>query len=235
MTPEQLKNYRDRLWKLVLRLQRDATTVSEQAFGPTGGQADGGLSNAPMHLGDMGTEAYLQELNATLLENQEYLVKEAMEAIRRIDDGTFGRCENCGRPIIKERLDAVPSTRHCAQCAEALNPGPSVNLNVGRPQHPTAAMADGGNVADRHAAGTAGGGTAVGGLAGTNEGRGDPDAAQLESASASSHFDSGDAVDRDNDSPRSGRSGGAVGGTPAGKRARGATKAKSRKTGRPRA
>src|SRR5205807_9643056 len=132
MTREQLNRYRDQLWKLVLRTQRDAAAVGEQAFRPTGGQADGGLSNAPMHLGDLGTEAYLQELNSTLLENEEYLANEALAAIRRIDDGTFGRCENCGKPIIQARLDALPSTRHCAMCAETLQPGPAVNLNSGR-------------------------------------------------------------------------------------------------------
>jgi RNA polymerase-binding transcription factor DksA len=221
MTREQLNRYRDQLWKLVLRTQRDAAAVGEQAFRPTGGQADGGLSNAPMHLGDLGTEAYLQELNSTLLENEEYLANEALAAIRRIDDGTFGRCENCGKPIIQARLDALPSTRHCAACAEALRPGPAVNLNSGRQRGPTEETSSKGS-ADTHAAGSAGGGTAIGGLAGTNQGRGDPDENDLDGATGSSQFDAqGDADDEGEDVAVSGRSGGAVGGTPAGKRSSG--------------
>ena len=72
---------------------------------------------------------------------------------------------------------------------------------------------------DVHAAGTAGGGTAVGGLAGGNEGSGDPVVAELDEATASGNFDVED--DRlDDRTPLSGRSGGAVGGTPARKRAK---------------
>ena len=72
---------------------------------------------------------------------------------------------------------------------------------------------------DVHAAGTAGGGTAVGGLAGSNEGNGDPVIVEVDEATASGSFDVED--DRtDNRTPLSGFTGGAVGGTPARKRAK---------------
>jgi hypothetical protein len=72
---------------------------------------------------------------------------------------------------------------------------------------------------DFHAAGTPGGGTATGGLAGTNVGDGDPDNADLENALGSGIHDSaGEELDLP---PYSGKAGGAVGGTPAGKRAKG--------------
>jgi RNA polymerase-binding transcription factor DksA len=100
-------------------MQSDALAVSEQARGPSGGQGAGDLSNAPTHLGDMGTEEFLQDINATLLENEEYLVNEAREALQRIDAGTFGICEECGRQIPSERLDALPYARFCTSCSEA--------------------------------------------------------------------------------------------------------------------
>src|SRR5437016_5680054 len=72
---------------------------------------------------------------------------------------------------------------------------------------------------DSHAAGTPGGGAASGGLAGTNVGDGDPDNVDLEDALGSGiHDTSGEDADQP---PYSGSAGGAVGGTPAGKRARG--------------
>jgi hypothetical protein len=74
--------------------------------------------------------------------------------------------------------------------------------------------------ADVHAVGTPGGGGSTGGLAGTNEGRGDPEVGDLEEAMGSDYFDLLDARDAEPDEPRSGRAGGAVGGVPAGKRAR---------------
>lgn len=70
---------------------------------------------------------------------------------------------------------------------------------------------------DRHGAGTAGGGLAAGGLAGTNSGDGEPDEELIDEALGSGEADnSGDRVA--DDQPQSGRTGGAVGGTPAGKR-----------------
>ena len=68
-----------------------------------------------------------------------------------------------------------------------------------------------------NAAGTPGGGLASGGLAGTNAGGGGPDNAELEDAMSSGNYDhNGDKVDEHE--PEAGRSGGAAGGTPAGKR-----------------
>ena len=40
-------------------------------------------------------------------------------ALRRIDDGTYGRCEGCGRPIAPERLEAIPHARLCVACPGA--------------------------------------------------------------------------------------------------------------------
>jgi hypothetical protein len=114
-----------------------------------------------------------------------------------------------------------------------------VNLNDGRPRSPKDTLAPEGEMdedrraridpletpvhnslrGDVYAAGTAGGGTAVGGLAGSNEGYGDPVIVELDQATGSGNFDVQD--DRvDERTPMSGFSGGAVGGTPARKRAK---------------
>ena len=45
--------------------------------------------------------------------------KEVVDALARIEGGTYGRCENCGREIPFERLEALPSTRFCMDCKQA--------------------------------------------------------------------------------------------------------------------
>jgi RNA polymerase-binding transcription factor DksA len=213
--------------------------MAEQVRGPSGGNGGSELSNAPFHLGDMGTEEYLYDLNTTLLANEQFIVSEAREALRRIDAGTYGKCENCGQAIAKARLEAIPFTRFCVKCAENNDLTPQVNLDEGRPHSPRDTLAPEGEMeenrprrtdplespatpvhrGDVHAAGTAGGGTAVGGLAGGTEGYGDPSVAEVEDATASSYFDAEE--DRtDRQTPLSGPSGGAVGGTPVFKRAK---------------
>jgi hypothetical protein len=155
-----------------------------------------------------------------------------------MDEGTYGQCEACGKNIAKARLEAIPFTRYCIECAEK-NPTPEVSLDEGRPHVPADTLAPEGEMqesrprhdklsdvppprvhrGDIYAAGTAGGGTAVGGLAGTNEGHGDPNVSEVQDATGSGNFDIDD--DRtDPETPRSGPAGGAVGGTPARKRAR---------------
>jgi hypothetical protein len=191
-----------------------------------------------MHLGDLGTETYTQELDSTLLENETYLRDEAIEALNRIDAGTFGRCTSCGKDIGAARLDALPYVGQCVGCAQAEQSGRAVNLNEGRPagflgEPGHEAMADdparvvgrdlGSDPNDIHAAGTPGGGTAMGGLAGTNVGSGAPDGADLQNAMGSGTFDDDDQTEDEEDElpAEAGSSGGAVGGTPANKRATG--------------
>jgi hypothetical protein len=76
---------------------------------------------------------------------------------------------------------------------------------------------------DIHAAGTPGGGSAVGGLAGTTVGHGDPDNADLEDAMGAGIHDTAEAAEDEDEllSELGGAAGGAVGGTPAGLRATG--------------
>jgi len=134
MNKKKLDKYQRQLQQLSARLGGDIAALEDEARSPTGGEAGGNLSNAPMHLGDLGTEVYLQELNATLLENEAYLRGEVLAALERIERGTYGDCENCGRKILEERLDLLPYTNYCTPCAEKLQAGKPVNLNDGRPR-----------------------------------------------------------------------------------------------------
>jgi RNA polymerase-binding transcription factor DksA len=134
MTRLEIEKYRTRLAQLNDRLQATVASVEEQACSATGGESVGGLSNAPLHLGDIGSAESEQELGATLLENELYLQREILAAQQRIDQGTFGRCENCGTAITLARLDAIPYARHCHSCAQKLHAGRDVNVNEGRPR-----------------------------------------------------------------------------------------------------
>ncbi|WP_254512536.1 TraR/DksA family transcriptional regulator [Anatilimnocola floriformis] len=243
MRTRELEQYRQQLHILRERLLGVVTAVTAQAMQPSGGQGESELSNAPMHLADMGTEEYLHDLNATLLENEEDLAAEVQAAIERLDDGTFGVCDNCDQDIVPERLQAMPFVRHCVVCAEAIDHRERSNFNLGRPMSPRDTLAPEGEMHenrsgiaatladfdsqdaqeyldDIHAAGTAGGGTAVGGLAGTNIGRGEPSISDLQEATGSGDFDRVDARDEDDDAPLAARNGSAIRGAPKNQRPR---------------
>lgn len=244
MDTREIDRYRRQLQELTARVRPDVEAVIEHVMGGSGGQAGGQLSNAPMHMGDNGTDEFMHEMNAVLLENEQFLVEESIAAMQRIDDGTYGDCEECDEPIAQERLEAIPYVRLCIHCASA-QPDSGPNVNVGRPRSSTDTMASTESrprrktksqrlasetaeaedraadaAADTFAAGTAGGGTAIGGLVGTNFGDGDPDVAELQEATGSGNFDVDDSRDIDQLTPLAGPTGGAVGGTPARKRAK---------------
>ena len=65
---------------------------------------------------DHGTDNFEQEFTIGLIENEEEALREIEDALARIQEGTFGACETCGKRVSKERLKIVPYTRHCIEC-----------------------------------------------------------------------------------------------------------------------
>ena len=68
------------------------------------------------HLADTATETYDRELDYTLEENSEHVLADIDAALRRIEEGTYGICTNCGKPIPEERLEARPWATLCIDC-----------------------------------------------------------------------------------------------------------------------
>ena len=118
MKPQEIESFREQLRQLRERLNGDVISLQRETLRTSGGEASGNLSNAPLHLADLASDQYEQEHSIGVLENQERLLEEVTEAINRIVRGAFGKCENCGQEIPRERLQAVPYTRYCIQCAQ---------------------------------------------------------------------------------------------------------------------
>lgn len=67
------------------------------------------------HIADSATETFMRELDEGLEENADHVLGEIDAALARIDEGTYGLCASCGRPIAPERLDAVPYATLCIE------------------------------------------------------------------------------------------------------------------------
>lgn len=74
------------------------------------------ISNAPTHMATEDEDGVARSI--ALARNEEAILEEVEAALARIEQGTYGRCEDCGREISRERLAALPFTRYCIQCAE---------------------------------------------------------------------------------------------------------------------
>lgn len=65
---------------------------------------------------DMSLQDVNQEISLRLGERESQAVAEIDEALLRIDEGTYGECERCGKPIDERRLEAMPTARYDAAC-----------------------------------------------------------------------------------------------------------------------
>ncbi len=73
-------------------------------------------STADNHVADTATVTLDREIDYTLEENSEHVLKAIDLALTKIEAGTFGVCENCGQPIAEERLAAIPYATQCIDC-----------------------------------------------------------------------------------------------------------------------
>jgi len=103
-------------------MRGDVDGLREEALQAQGGEASGGLSNAPLHLADLGTDNGEQEVLLNLLETKTDLFQQIQAALDRVDKGSFGTCQRCGQAIAVERLTALPFAAHCIRCAELVPP-----------------------------------------------------------------------------------------------------------------
>jgi len=107
----ELKQYRQRLEALIRRLTGEQTTLRHEALG----ENVPGENYAEDDLSRMHTD---EEVAMSLLDNEEGLLGECEAALQRLDRGTFGACESCGKPIAAKRLLVLPHTRVCIRCAK---------------------------------------------------------------------------------------------------------------------
>lgn len=70
-------------------------------------------SGQAQHQADIGSETAALEADLSLLESIDAELSDIEHALRRIDAGTYGTCEACGKPIGDERLQALPAARFC--------------------------------------------------------------------------------------------------------------------------
>jgi RNA polymerase-binding transcription factor DksA len=75
----------------------------------------GELSSYDQHQADVGTETFEREKDLSILEQVEAELADVEHALRRLDDGTYGTCEVCGKVIPDERLEAMPAARLCLE------------------------------------------------------------------------------------------------------------------------
>jgi DnaK suppressor protein len=119
MTNTDLTLHREKLLALRARLLGDMTQMEDNALN----KEQNKTTSMPINMAELGSETSDQELTLALLGSDKDALDQIEAAIARIDEGGFGRCQDCGGKIPKSRLEAIPYAAQCVQCASQRENG----------------------------------------------------------------------------------------------------------------
>jgi DnaK suppressor protein len=118
MKKPELTVYKEQLLALRARLRGDVNQMADTALKQSRSEASGDLSRMPIHMADIGSDNFEQEFTLSLIESDGSTLAMIETSLERIEEGTYGQCDDCGAKIPKTRLHAIPYATLCVHCAE---------------------------------------------------------------------------------------------------------------------
>jgi RNA polymerase-binding protein DksA len=118
LTTQEIDELRTRLESEREELSAQLTTIEDQAFAATQSDMSGDVG-VDDESADAGTATFEREKELSIEQNVRDLIQKIDRALKRIDDGTYGICEVCGKPIEKARIKALPYVDLCIKDAQA--------------------------------------------------------------------------------------------------------------------
>jgi DnaK suppressor protein len=107
---ERLEAKRDELQTQIAGLTEAHPTPVDPTIG----------SEAPQDFEEDAVDFLEIQQEQSILVNEQALLTEVLAALKRIDDGTYGLCVNCGQPIPEKRLEAIPWAARDVKCEAQL-------------------------------------------------------------------------------------------------------------------
>lgn len=115
-----LSRWRERLEAEKARLERQVAAMRRSVREDAEMGGVGELSLYDQHPADLGGELATRQTGLGLQHNLDRLLEQVNRALKRIEEGTYGICERCGRPIGKDRLEAAPHATMCLACQQQV-------------------------------------------------------------------------------------------------------------------
>lgn len=118
VSKKELDDLRERLLAEQAELQEQLTTIEEQSFAASQSELSGEVSFDEENA-DAGSFTFERERDLSIENNVRDLMRKIERALVRMDEGTYGICSRCGKPIEKARLKALPYVDLCIKDAQA--------------------------------------------------------------------------------------------------------------------
>ncbi len=116
MEKKKLEYYKKLLLELKESIVHDIYNMSQDSDS----QESGDVSGHVLHMADVATDMYDREFNLGLASNEREILQKIEDALRRIQDGTYGFCLGTGKPIAQARLKAIPYAEYSLKYQEEL-------------------------------------------------------------------------------------------------------------------
>lgn len=122
LSDEFLESIKEKLEKKRVELSDNLSKLEDETLGEPSKSRSGDISSMPTHSADIATDQYEENQRLNQIERKRQALDQIDEAFEKIEEGTYGICEDCSEPITKERLEAIPYSPLCIDCAtEAEN------------------------------------------------------------------------------------------------------------------
>lgn len=116
MTDKELARYKQLLIERREQILSGIKHITDDNLKKTLRDSSGDISGYTYHMADMASDAYNRELSLNMASSEREVVLAIEEAFKRIEEKNYGNCLVCGKPIAKQRLDAIPYAKHCIEC-----------------------------------------------------------------------------------------------------------------------
>ena len=115
---KKLEYFKKILLKLKDDLLHDIHNMSKDPNGENGNSGD--VSGHVMHMADVATDMYDKEFALGLASKEREILQKIDDALKRIEEGTYGICLGTGKPIAQARLKAIPYAEYCLKYQEEI-------------------------------------------------------------------------------------------------------------------
>lgn len=116
MPKKELNKYRALLVKEREKIGGGISHITQDALKTSQREASGDLSGYSFHMADVASDNYEVEFSLGRASNEQDILYTIDEALKRVEDGSYGSCTQCGKQIPKKRLNALPHTELCIVC-----------------------------------------------------------------------------------------------------------------------
>ena len=115
MNKSELTKYKNLLIKVRESINGDINHIAKENL-KSQKESSGDLSGYSFHMADMASDSYDRELSLNIAGEEQEIIYEIDDALKRMEEGKFGLCLSCDKKIPQKRLNAVPYAKYCIQC-----------------------------------------------------------------------------------------------------------------------